>query len=114
MLLTLSSTGLLYAACVALYHAHHPGRSRPEGLRNAAAPPWMLRAAALGMISAALALLASEIGWERAVPVTLGVLGGGGILCVLAAVFTPATHVAGGALLLAIGTLAGIAVLLTG
>ena len=113
MLLTLSSTGLLYAACVALYHAH-PGRSQLESLQNTAAGPWMLRAAAAATTAAALFLLASQIGWERAVPVTLGVLAGCGILCVLAAVFVPKTHVASGAALFVIGTLAGIAVLAFG
>ncbi len=109
MLLTLSSTGLLYAACVALYHAH-PGRSRLESVRNAPAGPLMLRTAAAATMAAALFLLASQIGWERAVPVTLAVLAGGGILCVLAAVFVPKTHLASGVALFVIGTLAGVAV----
>ena len=112
MLLTLSSTGLLYAACVALYHAH-PKRSRLESLRDAARGPAVLRSAAAAMIAAALLLLASRIGWERAIPVALGVLAGGGIVCVLAAVFTPRTHVLGGTVLLVIGVLASIVALLT-
>ncbi len=110
MLLTLSTTGLLYAACVALYHAH-PGRSWLEWLRSASARPWLLRVSAVALIAGAFLLLASQIGWERAVPVALGVLAGAGILCVLAAVFTPKTHVAGATLALAIGTLASLAVL---
>ena len=112
MLLTLSSTGLLYAACVALYHAH-PQRSKFERLRGAAGGPAVLRSAAAAMIAVALLVLASRIGWERAIPVALGVLGGGGIVCVLAAVFTPKAHVLGGTILLVVGALASIAVLVT-
>ena len=112
MLLTLSSTGLLYAACVALYHAH-PKRSQFESLRRTARGPALLRSAAAAMIVAALLVLASRIGWERAIPVALGVMAGGGIVCVLAAVFTPKAHVVGGTILLAIGALASVGVLFT-
>lgn len=112
MLLTLSSAGLLYAACVALYHAD-PKRSQFESLRTAARGPGVLRSAAAALIVVALLVLASRIGWERAVPVALGILAGGGIVCVLAAVFTPKAHVMGGTILLIAGTVASIAVLAT-
>lgn len=112
MLLTLSSTGLLYAACVALYHAD-PKRSQFERLRSATRGSAVLRSAAAAMVVAALLLLASRIGWERAIPVALGVMAGGGIVCVLAAVFTPRAHVMGGTILLVVGAVAGIGVLVT-
>ena len=67
MLLTLSSAGLLYAACVALYHAD-PKRSQFESLRTAARGPGVLRSAAAAMIVAALFVLASRIGWDAPFP----------------------------------------------
>lgn len=73
----------------------------------------MLRSAAAAMIAAALLVLAARIGWERAIPVALAVLAGGGILCVLAAVFAPKAHVLSGAVLLIVGVLASVAVFLT-
>lgn len=111
MFLALTSAGLLYAACVALFHAH-PKRSRVELVRSHEHGPLVVRAGASVLILATTMIVASPLGWERAIPIVLGVLAGAGILCVLAGVLTPRRHLLGGAVSLAVGIVAGVASIL--
>lgn len=111
MSLTLTSAGLLYAACVALFHAH-PKRTRVELVRTREHGAMVVRGAASVLILATTMIIASQLGWEKAIPIVLGVLAAAGILCVLAAVFTPRRHVLGGTVLLVIGAVSGTASIL--
>ena len=111
MFLALTSAGLLYAACVALFHAH-PKRTRVELVRSHEQGPLVVRAGASVLILATTMIVASPLGWERAIPIVLGVLAAAGVLCVLAAVYTPRRHLLGGAVSLAVGVVSGAAAIL--
>ncbi|MEM9209626.1 MAG: DUF3325 family protein [Pseudomonadota bacterium] len=111
MLLSLSSSSLLYAACVALFHAH-PKRSQLAFVRASERAGNWLRLAAYLLMAITLWLCASHVGWEYAIPIVIGVVGGAGILSLLASVYWPKIHLPSGIGLLVLGAVTGAASLI--
>ncbi|MEL6198952.1 MAG: hypothetical protein AAFR09_01970 [Pseudomonadota bacterium] len=102
MSLTLASLGLIYAACVALHHAH-PKRTAFDRVRTHSGAQRGLRLGAVLLLAATQLLLAAAVGWERGIPIMLGVLAATGALSLIVATLAPRTHLPGGAALLGTG-----------
>ena len=108
MSLTLASIGLVYAVCVALHHAH-PKRTAFEHVRTDVRAQKALRIGAVVVLCLAQWLIAQAVGWERGIPILLGVLAAAGARSLIVATLAPRSHLPGGAVLMATGTIsAGI------
>lgn len=100
----LSSAGLVYAACVALYEAD----PRRATTRLSAREPFGskgLRLAAIALISVSTVLLGAINSFEKAVPIVIGLVALSGIACILVAEFFPKRLGASAWVTLALGAL---------
>ena len=87
------SACLAYMACAGFYQAGER-RSHVAFLNANATVRRVVYAGAWGLLLIALWLLALPQGWERGVPIWLGVLIGAGALSLFIAALRPAWHVA--------------------
>ncbi|MEO0818459.1 MAG: hypothetical protein AAFX86_14295 [Pseudomonadota bacterium] len=73
MLIILSATCLLFAACALLYQADDR-RSAFAGVRGSQPARFGMRAGAVALFALTLMMLAPLQGWERGIPLWLGLL----------------------------------------
>ena len=106
MILTLTIC-LLYLACVGFYHA---GKTRTvfNQMQVSAASRFALRSSAWGVSIATLFLLSGNQGWERGVPVWLGLITLAGVASLLVSALIPRYHSATGIVAAAAGTVATV------
>ena len=87
------SACLAYVACAGFYQAGER-RSQTDLLKGSRLARRIVYAASWLLLLAALYLLALPQGWERGVPIWLGVLTAAGALSIFIAALRPAWHVA--------------------
>ncbi|MEM6512675.1 MAG: hypothetical protein AAF660_06660 [Pseudomonadota bacterium] len=102
MLLTLNFIGLSYAACVAFFHSGGK-RTELEWVRAHRLGRPGLQIAAWALIALSLAVSATSVGLEYAIPILIGVAGGAGIVSLLVATYWPGWHLRSGLALLVVG-----------
>ena len=82
---------LLYLACVGFYQAGAK-RTSLERLKTSAAARRSVRLASWGVALVALVLLAQPQGWERGVPIWLGLFTLAGVVSLLVSALAPRGH----------------------
>lgn len=100
-------TSLLYLACVLFYHAHER-RTAMAAVRSSSQAQVRVTLAGWGLAAASLFLFSMPQGWERGVPLWLGVFTLAGAASLLIAALAPKRHVATGVAAMVVAVLSAI------
>ncbi|MEM9619376.1 MAG: hypothetical protein AAF936_15585 [Pseudomonadota bacterium] len=112
-MLTLLGTAFLYAASFGFYHANVK-RTTFSILKASATARFISLIASWFLAFASLYIFASILGWERGIPVWLGIFTLTGALSLLVSALAPSRHAATGVGALAIGVVSAVTVYVGG